>query len=737
MRQNETKPHEYDLDKEFKNFIGIIVREKKISRQEVTKIRKAFLFAKNAHEGQFRKSGEPYISHPLAVARIVYEEMGLLSTGIICSFLHDVLEDTPITEEEIKNNFGETVLDIVIGLTKIAKIDILQSSIQVENYRKILLTISDDIRTIVIKIADRLHNMRTLGAQLGHKQLKITSETLYLYAPLAHRLGMNNIKTELEDLSLKYSQPQVYEEISNKLNVSREEAEAYIERFIRTIKQKLSMTELKIDKIESRFKSIYSIYNKIQTKGVSFEEIMDLYAIRIILEDRPGHEINDCWLAYSEITSLYKPRHDRMRDWLRTPKANGYQSLHATVLGAEGRMVEIQIRTFSMDNTARKGITSHWVYKEEKEVMVIDDNFLSFTDRVRDLLADTQNTFEEQVAAIKSEFRLDNLSVFTPKGEMKSIVKGATVLDFAYLIHSDIGNRAIGAKIMDKLVPLHYKLQQADQIEIITSSKTTVKDEWLEWVVTPRATHHIKNYLKVVWREKVDAGKMLADRFYKKMEIKEDSPEIQRLITYCGFEEIEDFYYAVGVHNRTVIAKIEEFARLVQAQMPISPPNPSGEILINPELLVLGKEINIENIVIASCCNPIKGDDIVGLQRKNKVIIHRTSCEVAIRWMANHGGDIIKANFSMNEEVSFLAALKVEGLDGQGLLIGLLNIISKGMNLNIRKVFIDSKDGQFEGLFLVFIKSLKELNELTERLRRFPNVKSVTRTDSSFSPFEN
>lgn len=742
MNHEEKPSQEYDLDKDFQHFIGKVVRDKKISRQDITKIRKAFLFAKNAHDGQYRKSGEPYISHPLAVARIVYEEMGLFATGIIGAFLHDVLEDTPVTKEEIENQFGKTVVDIVAGLTKISKIEGndwgADISYQAQNYRQILMTISDDIRVVIIKIADRLHNMRTLGAQQSYKQLKITSETLYLYAPLAHRLGMNNIKTELEDLSLKYSQPQAYEEISKKLNTSKSDAEAYIERFIRSVKQCLSMTGIKVIRIESRFKSIYSIYNKIQTKGVSFEEIMDLYAIRIIIEDRHQKEIDDCWRVFTTITNLYPSRPDRIRDWLRLPKSNGYQSLHTTVRGLEGKMVEIQIRTEAMDATAKKGLTSHWMYKEEKEILVIDQKLIDFTDRVQEILKNKSSSPEELVSIIKNEIRLDNLNVFTPKGELKTIVQGASVLDFAYLIHSKIGNHAIGAKVNNDLVSLDYTLQQGDQIEIITSSKITVKEEWLKSVITSRAIHAIKEIVRVQRKDKIESGRLVVNRFYKRLGIHENTPEVEELLRFLSLPDLEALYYKVGMHDPEVLSKADDFIKYKQNQTPVPVPGEiPSENSFNTEFLVLGKEVNIENVIIASCCNPVIGDDIVGLQRKNRVVIHRTSCEHAIKWMANHGSDIIKANFSESAEVSFLAALKVQGIDSQGVLIRLLQIISVSMKLNMRKVFIDTKEGQFEGLFLIFIKNAGELNRLIERLRSLPNVKSVTRTDNNFKPFEN
>ncbi len=740
MNQSEKSNPEYDANKDFQHFIGKVVREKKVSKQDITKIRKAFLFAKTAHEGQYRKSGEPYISHPLAVAKIVYEEMGLLTTGIIGAFLHDVLEDTPVSKEEIQSQFGKTVLDIIAGLTKISKIEgaELGDSYQAQNYRQILMTISDDIRVVIIKIADRLHNMRTLGAQQGHKQLKITSETLYLYAPLAHRLGMNSIKTELEDLSLKYSEPQAYNEISQRLNISKADAEAYIQRFIRSVKQCVSITGLKIIKIESRFKSIYSIYKKIQTKGVRFDEIMDLYAIRIIIEDRPQKEIDDCWQVFTTISNLYPARPDRIRDWLRLTKSNGYQSLHMTVRGLEGRMVEIQIRTEAMDATARKGMTSHWMYKEEKEIMVVDQKLIDFTDRVQEILKDKSSSAEELVSIIKTEIRLDNLNVFTPKGDMKTIVQGASVLDFAYLIHSKIGNHAIGAKVNNELVSLNHIIQQADQVEIITSSKLTVKEDWLKWVITPKAVHAIKEVLKVKRKEKQEWGKLVVNRFYKRLGISENTPEVEELLQFLSLQSLDDLYYKVGIHDPDVLSKADDFIKHKQNQTPVPiSSEPQKENSINPEFLVLGKDVNIENVVIASCCNPVIGDDIVGLQRKNRVVIHRTSCDVAIKWMANHGSDIIKANFSESEGVSFLAALKVQGLDSQGVLIELLRIISVSMKLNMRKVFIDTKEGHFEGLFLIFIQSANELNRLIDRLQKLPNVKSVTRTDNNFKPFEN
>lgn len=737
------------VEQEYQAFIKKLELEKRVSKSELQEIKRAYQFAKEAHKHQRRKSGELYISHPLRVAKIVYDEMGLFSVSIICAFLHDVVEDTPVEHSDIEQQFGKKVRNIVEGLTKISKTEMVaeNNSMQAENYRRILLTISDDVRVILVKIADRLHNMRTLKAMKETSQLKIAAETLYLYASVAHRLGLYSIKSELEDLALSHIAPLQYDEIKQKLNTTEDEAKAYIQHFIKEVTRLLAPTKLQFV-IKSRFKSVYSIYNKIQTKHVRFEEIMDLYAIRIILEDREGSEIEDCWRVYTYITEKFPQNPSRTRDWLRFPKANGYQSLHTTVTGPEGNAVEIQIRTQKMDEIAEKGNGAHWMYKngEEDVENPIDPNIVKFIEQVRLVLENPNLNAIEAVHELTAGLKPEALSVFTPKGAMKFMPANACVLDFAYDIHSKIGDYAIGAKINGVLAPLHTILQQGDKVEVITSQKKSVSEEWLGWVKSIKARNIIKESLKVQRKELIPKGREIFNIGSKWLKITEDHPDMPEFLKYVNLATKDDLFYEMGKYkefgksNVNVTEKLREFLRLKEENKPILQkvvPKKEDATPIDMDLLVLGKQINIEKMVIASCCNPVPGDDIVALQRKNYITVHRSDCPKAIYSMANFGGQIVKANFADGLNVSFLTALKVEGDDSKGILMAILGIITVEMNLNMRKVTIDTKDGKFEGLFLVYIQNAEQLQKLMHDLKdKVAGVKAVSRTNSHFEPFE-
>lgn len=749
MESINYKKLDAEVEEEYQAFIKKLEQEKRVSKSELQEIKRAYQFAKEAHKHQRRKSGEPYISHPLRVAKIVYEEMGLFTVSIIAAFLHDVVEDTEVEHADIEQRFGKKVRNIVEGLTKISQTELIaeDNSMQAENYRRILLTISNDVRVILVKIADRLHNMRTLAAQKETSQLKIAAETLYLYASVAHRLGLYAIKSELEDLSLKYISPLQYEEIRKKLNTTEEEAKAYIQNFIEEVKNILAPTEFKFT-VKSRFKSVYSIYNKIQTKHVRFEEIMDLYAIRIILEDREGKEIEDCWRVYTFITEKFPPNQNRTRDWLRFPKANGYQSLHITVKGPENHAVEIQIRTKKMDEIAEKGNGAHWMYKNGEEDVnhPVDPNLIRLIEEVRTVLENPNLNALDAVQELLAGLKPAALNVFTPKGEMKFLPADSSVLDLAYEIHTKIGDYAIGAKINGTLAPLDTMLKQGDKVEVITSQKKSVSEEWLGWVTSVKAKNAIKESLKIQRKELIPKGREIFNIGSKWLKITEDHPDMPEFLKYVNLATKDDLFYEMGKYkefgksNVNVTEKLREFLRLKEENKPILQkviPKKEDATPIDLDLLVLGKQINIEKTVIATCCNPVPGDDIVALQRKNYITVHRSDCEKAIYFMANFGGQIVKANFADGLNVSFLTALKVEGDDSKGILMAILNIITTEMNLNMRKVTIDTKEGKFEGLFLVYIQNAEQLQKLMHDLKdKVKGVKAVSRTDSHFEPFE-
>lgn len=737
-------PEQYDREiaNKFEAFLLRQVRDKNIPASDTQQIRHAFEYAKNAHKDMVRKSGEPYIAHPLEVARIVAEEMGMFTTSIISAFLHDVVEDNKdISIEDIRSEFGNVVANITDGLTKIAKLPVVDEnkSLQSENFRRILLTIADDIRVILIKIADRLHNMRTLGAMRDEKRLKIASETMYLYAPLAHRLGLYNIKSELEDLALMHLDRNAYLEISQKLEETKEDAKMYIDRFTRKISERLEPSGLKFT-IKSRYKSIFSIYNKIKNKGVPFEEVFDLYAIRIILETRPDTEIEDCYQVYTLIGGLYPAHASRLRDWLRLPKENGYQALHTTVYGPEGKPVEVQIRTQRMDELAEKGPTAaHWKYKGGVEETTSDEFLTEFIEQIRAILENPSYNAMEAVREVRANIKMDALYVFTPKGQAKRIPNNATVLDFAYYVHTKIGNHAIGAKVNQQVVPLQHILKQGDVIEVLTSQKQQPKEEWLRIAQTFRARTNIKESLKLQRKEWISKGKEIFERGVQRLNITAEHPIMNDVLKFFRLQSREDFFYNLGMHS-IELRQLLPLIRLYEEGKPILPPEEKkvkeDTTPIDSDSLVLGKNMDIDKLSISNCCNPVPGDDIMAFQQKKRVYIHRTSCEKAISLMANFGSQIIKAHFAEGTGISFLTAIKVEGLDKKGILMEILGVITQKMTLNMRKVTIDAKDGLFEGLFLVYIKDKNELNELISRILEIAHVSKVTRTDSNFQPFK-
>ncbi|HLP18918.1 MAG TPA: RelA/SpoT family protein [Chitinophagales bacterium] len=720
--------------KEYRSLLRSL--RKSITLQEKKMIRVAFELAMESHKDMRRKSGEPYVMHPIAVAKIVSEEMGLDATSVICALLHDTVEDTEVTLEEVEKTFNKEVSKIVDGLTKISGIFDLNSSIQAENFRKLLLTLNDDIRVILIKLADRLHNMRTLDSLKREKQLKIASETMFLYAPLAHRMGLYAMKTELEDLALKYTEPDLYRDIAQKLAEKKKERAKFIHDFIRPLKEELERRGFNFD-IYGRPKSIYSIYNKIKNKGVPFEEIYDLFAIRIILKSSSvDKEKSDCWGVYSAITDIYHPNPDRLRDWLSNPKTNGYEALHTTVMSSTGKWVEIQIRTERMHEIAEKGFAAHWKYKEGNADTAMDE----WLEKIRGVLSNTDTTALEVVNDFKHELFSEEIFVFTPKGDLKRLRKGATALDFAFEIHSGVGKKCIGAKVNTKLVPLSHILKNGDQVEILTSNKQMPNEDWLNFVVTAKARSVIKQSLKEDKKKIGAEGKETLERKLKSLKIEVSEANILLLMNYYKMISPLDLYFSVA--NRKI--DVAEFNKFDVVGGKIKLPKPANvsqasnideavkqTLQKNAELLIMGESADKIDYKFAPCCNPIPGDDVFGFLTINEGIkIHRTNCPNAVQLMSKYAYRIIKTKWTKQHEIAFLTGIKLTGIDDVGLVNKITNIITGQMNLNMRSISFDSKDGVFEGRIMVYVHDTEELEDLTARLGALDGLLEVNRFDS-------
>jgi GTP pyrophosphokinase len=700
-------------------------------------IRKAFDIALEAHKDMRRKSGEPYIYHPIAVAHICAEEIGLGTTSVVCALLHDVVEDTDLTLDDIRGLFGEKEAKIIDGLTKISGVFDQSSSLQAENFRKMLLTLSEDVRVILIKLADRLHNMRTLESMKRDKQLKIASETLYLYAPLAHRLGLNAIKTELEDLGLKYTEPDVYDEILLRLKEGESERKKFITRFMVPIKEILEEVGLKA-KIIGRPKSIYSINNKIKTKGVPFEEIYDLFAIRIIIDTPPENEKSDCWRVYSIVTDFYHPSPERLRDWISTPKANGYESLHTTVMGPDGKWVEVQIRTVRMDELAEKGYAAHWKYKDSANESQLDE----WIRKIREILENPQDNALEFLDDFKLNLFAEEIFAFTPKGEMKTLPINATALDFAFDIHTQVGEKCIGAKVNHKLVPLSYKLKSGDQVEVLTSGKQTPKEDWLNYVVTARAKSKIKNALKEERRKISEDGREMLERKFNHLKIDFTVQNINELANYFKLPSSQELFYRVAVGNINV-KHLKDFRQehgaIVHKTGSIKKAEaaPSLEQMVanargKSDMLVIGENLNKIDYKLSPCCSPIPGDDVFGFVTINEGIkIHRVNCPNAVQLLSNYAYRVVKAKWTSQELISFLAGIKITGIDEVGLVSNITKIISNELNVNMRSISFDTNDGTFDGSVTVFVHDTHHLTELMKKLKKVHGVLTVTRMDGN------
>ena len=697
-------------------------------------IRKAFNVAVEAHKDARRKSGEPYIYHPIAVARIVAEEIGLGATAIACALLHDVVEDTDITLKDIEGMFGKKVASIIDGLTKISGVFDASSSLQAENFRKMLLTLADDVRVILIKLADRLHNMRTLESMERTKQLKIASETLYLYAPLAHRLGLNNIKTELEDLGLKYTEPEIYNDLDKKLKDTQAERARYIHRFIIPLREALHEQKIKF-RIFGRPKSIYSIWSKIKNKNVPFEEVYDIFAIRILIDSPPEQEKADCWRVYSIVTDFYYPNPDRLRDWVSTPKANGYEALHTTVMGPNGQWVEVQVRSERMNEVAEKGYAAHWKYKQGSTDHP-EDPLEEWLRKIRESLSNPDSNALDFIDDFKLNLFADEIFVFTPKGEMRSMPVNSTALDFAFDVHSEIGTKCIGAKVNHKLVPLSHKLNSGDQVEILTSNKQTPKLDWMNFVVTAKAKSRIKEFLKEEKTKLVDKGReeIRAKMHQYKLEFNE--PTLKRFAAFLKLPDSSELFYRMAMGTLTN-KEIKDFVKV--KDKPIEPQVPAQtlEQLVSnkrgkSDFLVIGDNLDNLEYKLSPCCSPIPGDDVFGFITIHEGIkIHRVNCPNAIELMSNYAYRIVKAKWTSQKLISFLAGIKVIGIDKMGLVNGITQVISNELNVNMRYISFDTNDGTFEGNIMVFVHDTAHLTSLMKKLEKVDGVIKVTRVDTN------
>ncbi|RPE14102.1 bifunctional (p)ppGpp synthetase/guanosine-3',5'-bis(diphosphate) 3'-pyrophosphohydrolase [Chitinophaga lutea] len=700
-------------------------------------VRTAFEMAADAHKDMRRKSGEPYILHPLAVAQITVEEIGLGVRSAICALLHDTVEDTEVTLEDVEREFGTEIAHIVNGLTKISTvIDSSTSTAQAENFKKILLTLADDPRVILIKLADRLHNMRTLDSMSREKQLKIASETVFIYAPLAHRLGLYIIKSEMEDLAMKYTEQDQYREIARRLKETKRERTRYINEFIKPIKEVLQEEGFQFE-IYGRPKSIHSIWNKIKTKGVQFEEVYDLFAIRIILDSALDKEKADCWKVYSIITDFYHPSPERTRDWLSNPKSNGYEALHVTVMGPNGKWVEVQIRSKRMNDYAEKGVAAHWRYKEGNQ-SVQESKFEQWFSQIREILNSPDSNTLDFLADFKSNLFTEEIYVYTPKGDLKILPVGSTALDFAYSIHSAVGNKCIGAKVNYKLVPLSHKLRSGDQVEIITSNKQKPSEDWLNFVLTAKAKSKIKDALKEEKRKVAMDGKELLERKLDHMKASASQYNINELVQFYKQPSPLDLYYQIAVKNID-LKELKQFNVLgdkLEAPKPVKLPELPAEephkqtSKKDAELIIFGESSDKIAYKLANCCRPIPGDDVFGFITASEGLkIHRTNCPNAAQLLSHYGHRVVKTKWVKNREISFLTGLRIVGMDDVGVIHKITNIISGELKINIAGLTIESREGLFEGLIKVFVHDKDELEELVQRLKGLDGIQSVSRLE--------
>ncbi len=734
MSEEVLEAEKKELAKQYKELLKISYR--RLTAADKRLIRSAFDVAVDAHKDQRRKSGEAYVFHPIAVAKIVASEIGLDATSIAAALLHDVVEDTTYTLADIEQLFGETVARIVDGLTKISNMPYDKDvSLQAENFRKMLLTLNEDIRVIIIKIADRLHNMQTMDAMPEHKRVKLASETLYIYAPLAHRIGLYNIKTELEDLGLKYTEPEVYNDILDKIKESKEQQDAYIEDFTKVIKDSLDAEKLDYN-IKGRPKSIFSIRRKMTTQNVSFDEVYDKFAVRIIYKSEPENEKFIAWKIYSIVTDHFRPNPTRLRDWISSPKSTGYEALHITVMGPQGRWVEVQIRSERMNEIAEKGYAAHYKYKnDEKEDVGLDD----WLNKLQTSLENAEINAVDFVEDFKLNLYAKEIFVFSPKGDLYSLAKGATALDFAFNIHTEVGLKTRGAKVNGKLVPLSHVLKSGDQVEIMTSEKSQPTANWLNYATTGKARSKIKSSLKEEQKTIAAEGKEILIRKLRSLKITLDERTINQLVVYFKLKTSLDLFYRVGagiIDNK----KLKDFAASRnnafvsffknRIRKPDKPEDVEREEITQKyDQLVFGKDEEKLEYKLANCCNPIPGDDVFGFITVSEGIkVHKQNCPNALQLQSNYGYRIIQAKWIDSSQSDFKAELLITGIDTIGLVNEVTKVVSNNLHINMKSVHFDSNDGIFTGRIVVVVKNKTILNNLVENIKKINGIDKVTRS---------
>ena len=716
---------------EYKKLLKIVNMKNDDDRKN---IRAAFELAVRAHQKQRRKSGEAYILHPIEVARICVDEVGLGPTAVISALLHDTVEDTDVTLEDIRGQFGEKIEMIVDGLTKLDKAFDLKSP-QAENFKKILQTLTKDVRVVLIKMADRLHNMRTLGSMPKHKQLKIASETAFIYAPLAHRLGLYNMKTEFQDMVMKITDNENYKMIAKKLSVTKLQRNEYIEEFINPIKDDLDELGVKY-RIFGRPKSISSIWNKIQTKKVPFEQIYDLFAVRIVLDVEQKLEKRTCWLVYSIVSDIYKPIPERLKDWVSTPKSNGYESLHTTVVGLDGRFVEVQVRTERMDEVAEKGFAAHWKYKK----MYSENVFDYWINSIREILDNPNDDAVEFINDFKSNLFAEEVYVYTPKGDMKILPKGATPLDFAFSIHTEIGYHCTSAKVNGRLVPLSHRLNNGDKISISITQNQKPNEGWLNMVITSKAKNRIRSAMKEEKRRAGEIGKEGLMRKFKSMGAKWDDDNLGILVKKFDLTSYVELFYQISL-DKNWLNKLKQFkvengllveqkkeTTILFKRPTISIPKIRKSAQTQPKLLINGENAEKFNYTLATCCNPVRGDSIFGYVTTGAgVKIHRTTCPNATDLMANYGYRVMKAEWVDESYTSFVTELKITGVDGIGVVQNLTNVITTELNVNMRSISMTAEAGFYEGRLRLIVENTSKLTAIVKRLKKEKGVNSVVR----------
>ena len=733
MTEAAIKQENKEIAKQYKELLRISYRT--LSDEDKKLIRNAFDVAVNAHSEQRRKSGEAYIFHPIAVAKIVASEIGLDATSIAAALLHDVVEDTEYTLNDIDRIFGPTVARIVDGLTKIANIEMTEDvSMQAENFRKMLLTLNEDIRVIIIKIADRLHNMQTMDSMPAYKQRKIASETLYIYAPLAHRIGLYNIKTELEDLGLKYTEPEVYSDILSRIKDSKEEQDAYIEDFNKVIKNSLDAENLEYT-IRGRSKSIYSIRKKMLAQNVTFDEVYDKFAVRIVYSSTPSEEKFLAWKIYSIVTDHFRPNPTRLRDWISSPKSTGYEALHITVMGPKGRWVEVQIRSERMNEIAEKGFAAHYKYKHnEKE----DTGLEGWLDKLQESLENSEISAVDFVEEFKLNLYAKEIFVFSPKGDLYSLPKGATGLDFAFHVHTEIGLHTRGTRVNGKLVPLSHELKSGDQVEVITSEKSKPTANWLNYATTARARSKIKSSLKTEKKQIAEEGKVILARKLKSLKITLNDKSINEMVVFFKLKTSLDLFYRVGagiIDNRNLKeyanSRSSTFVNFFKNRIrkPDSPEQiDQDEITEKFDQLVFGKDEEKLEYKMANCCNPIPGDGVFGFVTINEGIkIHKNNCPNALQLRSNYSYRIIPARWIDSTQRDFTVNIAISGIDTLGLVNEVTKVISNNHNIDMKSVNFESNDGVFSGKIKVIVKNISILKTLMEKLKKINGIDKVTR----------